>query len=57
MTLFVGGNEGVFSFEQVDEFEGYFELDKFFDVVMVLVDGGSDVFDRFHEFLDLVASS
>lgn len=53
--LFVGGNECVFSFEQVDEFEGDFELDKFFDIVMVLIDCGSDVFDGFHEFLDLVA--
>ncbi len=54
-VLDVGGDEGVFSFEEVDEFEGDFELNKFFDVVMMFIDCGSDVVDGFHQLLDLFA--
>ncbi len=53
-VLDVGGDEGIFPFEEVDEFEGDFEFDKFFDVVMMLIDCGSDVVDGFHQLLDLV---
>lgn len=44
-ALFIRGDEGVFSLEQVDKFERDFQFYKFFDVVMVLIDGGSDVVD------------
>ena len=54
-VLHVGGDEGVFPFEEVDEFEGDFEFDKFFDVVMMFIDCGSDVVDGFHQLLDLFA--
>jgi hypothetical protein len=54
-VLDVGRNEGVFPFEEVDEFEGNFQFNKFFDVVVMLVDCGSDTIDGFHELFDLLA--
>ena len=44
-TLFVGRYESVFSFEQVNKFKGNLQFNKLFDVVMVLIDSGSDAFD------------